>query len=661
MPLLAAALLLAQAPTLHVPAIFADNMVLQRNQPLPFFGTAQPGTHIDVTLNGHHAYTNAKRDGTWMVKLRPMDAGGPYTATITGDGTITLRNVMVGEVWLCSGQSNMEMRVGEARESQVAQSLADPDIRMFTVQHLSSEIPAPDVTGSWVTSSGDSVVNFSAVAYWYAVELHKKLGVPIGLIHSSWGGTPIEAWTSRHAYNVKPTLAPIVKNYLAGLHDFPERKAEYDRKLADWKESVYHTDTGNDGFGMRYPEPDCDTTSWRQVTLPNLLEVTENRQMDGAVWYRKTIDVPAEWAGKPLRLVLGTIKDFDITYFNGRRIGAIDDRTPYWYAVDRVYPVPPALVHAGANTIAVRIFNQFGPGGFTGGANQLKIAPADGSGEPIFLEGAWLSKVERYIEPATEEVVNSKPQPPFGPGHPWAPGGLYNGMIDPLIPYAIKGVLWYQGEANVNYAYQYRELFPTLIEDWRRRWEEGDMPFYFVQLAGYTERLNDPVESNWAELREAQAKALALPNTGMATAVDIGEANDIHPKNKREVGRRLALIALARDYGQKVIYTGPTMREVKFEGSEAHIQYDNVADGLKSVDGSALGAFTIAGEDHKFYWGVAKLVGNTVVVSNPYVPKPVAVRYAWANNPYVNLANSEGLPALPFRTDDWPGITSGAR
>jgi sialate O-acetylesterase len=660
MPLLLAALL-AQAPTLHMPAIFADNMVLQRNQPLPFFGTAQPGTPIEVSFNGRHAYTNARRDGTWSLKLRPMEAGGPYTATITGDGTLNFQNVMVGEVWLCSGQSNMEMRVGEARESQLAQSLADPAIRMFTVQRLSSETAAPDVQGSWVPASSGSVVNFSALAYWYAVELRKKLGVPIGLIHSSWGGTPVEAWTSRKAFLAKEPLAPIVRNYLASLKDFPERKAAYSRELAAWKERVYHNDTGNEGFGMGYASPDRNTSSWRQVTLPNLIEVTEGRQMDGAVWYRKTIDVPAEWAGKDLRLVLGTIDDFDDTYFNGRKIGGIDEKTPFWYAIDRVYPVPRALVHTGPNTIAVRVFDQFGTGGFTGGANELKIAPADGSADPIFLEGPWLSKIERYIEPATEEVVQSKPQPPYGPGHPWAPGGLFNGMIAPIIPYAIKGVIWYQGEANVNYAYQYRDMFPAMIEDWRKRWDEGDFPFYFVQLPNYTERTTDPVESNWAELREAQARALSLPNTGMATIIDLGEANDIHPKNKREVGRRLSLIALARDYGIPGVFSGPTFKSVQFANGEAQIQFDNVAGGLKSVDGGAIGGFTIAGSDHKFYWGVAKIQGNTIVVSNPYVPNPIAVRYAWANNPYVNLVNSEGLPATPFRTDDWPGITSGIK
>jgi len=652
-------MLLAQAPTLHMPALFSDNMVLQRGQSLPFFGTAAAGTKIDVTMNGHHASTVAKTDGTWNVSLRPMAAGGPYTATVAGDGTLTLRNVMVGEVWLCSGQSNMERRVSEADQSEAAQAEADPAIRMFTVTRSSLENPGADVAGTWVPAASDTVLNFSAVGYWYASILHKKLGVPIGIIHSSWGGTPGEAWIPRRTLRNSPTFAPMVDQYLTGLHDFPERKAKFDREFAEWKEKVYHTDISNDGFGMGYQDPDKDVSSWKQVTLPNLMEVTEGQDMDGAVWYRKTVELPPDWTAKDLRISLGPISDFDITYINGRRIGSVDDHYQYPYAVQRVYPIPPALAKGGTNVIAVRVFNQYGRGGFTGGAPLMKIYRHDGMDDPVSLAGPWLSKVERFIQPATPEVVASQPPPPYGPGHPWAPGGLFNGMISAMIPYAIKGAIWYQGEANVDRAYQYRELLPMLIEDWRKRWGQGDFPFYIVQLANYTQRVDQPGESNWAELREAQSMALKLPNTGLATIIDIGEANDIHPKNKLEVARRLSLIALDHEYGERSIFSGPIFRKVKFEGAEAHLEFDSLGDGLKTSDGIAVAGFTIAGEDRKFYWGTSKIVGNTVVVSCPYVAKPVAIRYGWANNPYVNLVNSVGLPASPFRTDDWPGITVG--
>lgn len=649
---------LAQAPTLHLPAFFSDNMVLQRDMQVPFFGTAAPGTSISVSLNGHHAETKAKADGTWMVKLRPMKAGGPYTATISGDGTVELRNVMIGEVWVCSGQSNMELHVGEANESQLAQNEADPAVRMFTVTRSSTEQPVSDVNGSWVVAKPDTVLQFSAAGYWFGSEIHKRLNVPVGLIFSAWGGTPAEAWTSRQTMLDSAAFGPYVRSYLASLKDFPKRKADYDRDMAAWKASVYHTDDGNDGFGMGYADPDFNTSTWHPCTLPNLLEVTENRIMDGAVWYRRDIDIPAEWAGKTLNLSLGTISDFDITYFNGRRVGGIDDKTPYWQSVDRVYPVPPALIHPGGkNTIAVRVFNQYARGGFTGGAAVMKIGPADGSAPSIPLAGPWISKIEKYMEQASDEVVHSQPETPFGPGHPWAPGGLYNAMINPLIPYAIRGTIWYQGEANVDRAYAYRELFPMMITDWRQHWGQGDFPFYFVQLPLYTPRQENPGESNWAELREAQAMTLKLPNTGMAVTLDLGEANDIHPKNKREVGHRLAMIAMQKTYGEDLITSGPVMKQVSFNGNQARVDFD--AHGpLKSVDGGAIGGFTIAGPDHKFYWGTATIQGNSVVVTCPYVSQATAIRYAWANNPYVNLSDDSNLPAAPFRTDNWPGITA---
>lgn len=653
-PFLVAAL--AQAPTLRLPSIFSDNMVLQRDASLPFFGTGKPGTSVSVALNGHHANTKVKPDGTWMLKLRPMKAGGPYTATITGDGTVTLRNVMVGEVWVCSGQSNMELRVSEANESQLAQAEADPAVRMFTVERFSAEQPAEDVKGSWVPAKPDTVLPFSAAGYWFGSELHKRLGVPVGLIHSSWGGTPAEAWISRDGLKENPALTSILTNYIASLKDFPTRKAQFDRDLAAWKAEVYHVDLGNDGYGLGYADPSRDVSSWNKVTLPNLIEVTEGRQMDGAVWYRKEIELPADWAGKTLHVCLGTIDDFDITYFNGHRIGMIDEKTQYWYAVDRVYPVPPALVKPGKNTIAIRVFDQFGRGGFTSGAPSMKIKLADGTGTPITLAGEWLSRIERYIRPASEETIASQPSPPFGPGHPWAPGGLYNGMISPFIPYAVKGAIWYQGEANVDRAYQYRELFPAMIQSWRKAWGQGDFPFFYVQLPNYTERLPSPAESNWAELREAQAMTLRLPNTGMAVTLDLGEANDIHPKSKREVGHRLAAIALDRLYGEHLAITGPTMKNVKFEEGKVVIEFDS-AGPLRTIDGGPIGGFTLAGEDRKFYFGDAKIEGNTVVVTCPLVLKPVALRYAWANNPYVNLTDDGGLPTAPFRTDDWPGIT----
>lgn len=655
-PLYAAACLLSQAPSIRVSSLFTDGMVLQRNQSIPFFGTARPGTKISVTLNNHHVFGRADADGTWKLNFHPMAAGGPYTASVVGDGTITIRNVMVGEVWFCSGQSNMEMRVDQANDIEAARAQADSEIRMFTVAHQSTETPVRDLGGSWVSATADSVANFSAVAYWFAVNVHKKLGVPVGLIHSSWGGTPGEAWTSRDALRQSPNLIPIVENYEKGLSGFADRKAKYDRDYQDWKASVYHSDLGNDGFGLGYADPMTDVSAWRAVTLPNLLEVTEGKDMDGAVWYRREVELPPNWDRKDLVLELGKISDFDTTYFNGVRIGEIDSHYPYAYAMSRVYPVPPALVHAGRNVIAVRVFNQYGRGGFTDGASKLRLLIKDHSQEPISLAGDWVSRIERFIEPASPELVQNQPQPPLGPGHPWAPGGLFYGMVAPVIPYGIRGVLWYQGESNTDRAYQYRDILTTLITDWRKKWNSPELPFLFVQLANYTQRAASPADSSWAELREAQALALQLPKTGMVTAIDIGEANDIHPKNKPEVGRRLSLVALNQVYGENIQSSGPVYKSFNVEDDSVHIQFTN-ATKLKTSDGAEVAGFTIAGEDRKFYWANARIVRNEVIVSCIYVPKPVSVRYGWANNPYVNLVNEEGLPAFPFRTDDWPGIT----
>jgi len=651
-------LLAATVPqsALKLPSIFSDHMVLQRDMPIPFFGSARPGSKIKVQLGSRFATTTAKADGTWLIKLRPMEAGGPHTVTVSGDGTVQYRDVMVGEVWVASGQSNMEWPVSQSFDVELAQKEADSRVREFAVTKVSVDSPAKDVTGGWKTATPNSVLTFSAVGYWFATDLRKWLNVPVGVIHTSWGGTPAEAWTSRDALEGKPALAHMVRTYLDSLKDYPQRKATYDKAYADWRKKVFHEDPSNEGYYRGYADLGRDTSDWRKVSLPNLIEVTEGQAIDGAVWYRRTIDIPAEWVGKDLKLELGPVDDFDDTYFNGRKVGKTDEKTPFWYAVPREYVVPRALVRPGANVVTIRVFDQFSRGGFTGATQAMKLSPVDGSGEPMMLGGEWLSKVEHRFEPASEELIRAEPQRPFGPGNPWVPSGLYNGMVAPVVGYGIRGAIWYQGESNAGRAHQYRELFPTMIQNWRRKWGQGDFPFYWVSLANFTERLAEPADSEWAELREAQTMTLSLPKTGQALAIDIGEANDIHPRNKREVGRRLALNALARDYGVKVEFAGPTYRTMKVETGEVRLEMDH-ADGLKTTDGRDPVGFAVAGADRKFRWAKARIEGTAIVLSHPEVPNPVAVRYAWANNPEVNLVNGSGLPATPFRTDDWPGLT----
>lgn len=652
---------LVTPPALEMPAIFSDHMVLQRQRPLPFFGVATPGTTITVKLDSQFATTTTKPDGTWKLELRAREAGGPYRLEVSGDGYLQYQDVMVGEVWVASGQSNMEWTIGQQNDIAKAREDANPNIRMYTVGRAAKEDPAKNVSGSgWMTANSENCVYFSAVGFWFANDLNHWLDVPVGIINASWGGTPAESWVRRSTLRANPSLAYLVNDYLAGLSDYPQRKAAYDVRLADYKEKAFAKDTGNEGSMNGYPSLNLPTGSWKKVKLPNLLEVTVGEQMDGAVWYRKNLDLPKDWLGKQLVMELGTIADFDDTYFNGRRIGGVERDAEYPYAVPRRYLIAPGLLRETGNVIAVRVFNRGGNGGFTGATDTLRLFPADGSAPAITLAGDWLCKVERKIQPPDASLIGQEPDRPYGPGHPWSPGSLWNGMVDPYVGYGMRGVIWYQGESNADRAEEYQTLFPTLITDWRKQWGIGDFPFYFVQLAGYSAQVPQPADSSWAELRDAQRGALALPNTGMAVALDLGDANDIHPRNKLEVGRRLSLIALSQLYGIEVRSRGPHFRTLEITGNQARVRFDD-ADGLRTFDGSAPRGFAIAGADRKFYWANATIDGTSVVLKSPNVPQPVAVRYAWATNPDVNLYNVSALPAEPFRTDDWPTLTAGAR
>jgi sialate O-acetylesterase len=368
--------------------------------------------------------------------------------------------------------------------------------------------------------------------------------------------------------------------------------------------------------------------------------------------------LPQSWAGKDLVLNLPPVDDYDTTYFNGTRVGGIGKETPNSYEKPRRYSVPGGLVHGGRNVIAVRVFDAAGNGGFAG-AGQMSLAPAgEKKGDLISLEGAWDYKVEAAFEPKHPDW-GSRPLAP-GPNNQNSPSVLYNAMLAPLTPYAIRGAIWYQGESNAGRAYQYRTLFPRMIRDWRRAWSEGDFPFYFVQLANWQPRKADPGESEWAELREAQSMTLRELHTGMAVIIDIGDTNDIHPRNKLDVGRRLAVWALAQTYHQSVEYSGPLYDSNSIEGNKIRIRLKHAA-GLKTSDGEMPKSFAIAGVDRKFYWAEAHIDGDTIVVSSSKVTRPVAVRYGWADNPEVNLYNGVNLPASPFRTDDWKGITADRR
>ena len=636
-----------------LPAIISDNMVLQQRGKVRLWGKANPGEHVIVTLQSRSTRTVADKQGRWEVWLGPLKAGGPFEIKIKGNNFLTVKNVLVGEVWLCSGQSNMEWPLVNTVDGAATVAQANyPEIRLFSVVHQTAASPRDDLEGRWVVTTPDEAAHFSAVGYFFGRELYQQLKVPIGLIHSSWGGTPAEAWTSHEALLSSPELKPILDRYESSLKDVPQSQEAYARALAAWEEKNLYLDAGNKGEALGYADPNFAATDWSKMDLPKQFE-TAGLLIDGAVWFRKSLELPEAWAGKELVLNLPPIDDHDVTYFNGKKIGSIGRETPNSYMVPRKYVVPGALVHPGKNVIAIRVFDSAGEGGFGGGA--MSIGPPDAvESEAMSLRGVWDYKVELALEPKHPDW-GTRPEA-VGVSNQNNPSVLYNAMIAPLVPFAIRGVIWYQGESNAGRAYQYRRLFPIMIRDWRRAWGSV-FPFYYVQLANWRARKAEPDESDWAELREAQMMTLREPNTGMAVTIDIGDTEDLHPRNKLDVGRRLAAWALARTYARNVTPSGPLFDRYTIEGDKVRIHFKYGA-GLKALDGGPLQGFAVAGADRRFVWADARIEGNTVIVSSPKIPKPVAVRYGWANNPIANLYNRAGLPASPFRTDDWPGVTA---
>ena len=646
---------LAQTPTTALQGLFTDNMVLQRDKTLPVWGTSAPGQKITVTIAGQTDSTVASSHGNWVVTFKPIHNPGPYTIAVDGDHHFEIHNVAVGEVWVCSGQSNMEFPTSAARDAAHELEFATfPDIRLYHVDKRTVDLPLRDVENKWEVCSGSTVRGFTAVGYFFARTVYQALHIPVGLIEADWGGTPAESWTTRSALVADPKLHKFIDDYEAARPNLEAAMQKYQRDLADYNAKTFLADSGNDGVKKGWADPNFDDSTWKDAPVPGEWNEVLKLNLIGGAWYRKEVTLPAGWAGKDISVSLGAIDDFDTSYFNGQQIGATGSETPGWWGVQRVYKIPGSLVKEGRNVIAVRVWNQTGPGGMTGGA---PIQLTASGGETVPIQGPWRFTIEKgtQLDPNLRQ-----PNMPMGPGNPWVPASLYNGMIACLPPFAIRGALWYQGESNADRAYQYRKLFPLMIRSWRAEFNQGDFPFYFVQLANFMARNNEPVESQWAELREAQDMTLKLPNTGMGTAIDVGEAADIHPKNKQEVGRRLALIALHQLYGQNTEFSGPTLRKISVASNgEVRIDFDHTTGGLVDKDGHLAG-FAVAGADHKFHWAIGRIDHNAVVLSCAEVPKPVAVRYGWANNPPLSLYNGFGLPAPPFRTDDWPGLTAAS-
>lgn len=635
--------------TLSAGSIFGSNMVLQQGSPVPVWGTAAPGAGVEVSFAGQKAAGKADATGAWKVALAPLTAsakGAELTITSGGE-KVTFTDVLVGEVWFCSGQSNMQWPVSQANNPREEIDASNhPNIRLFTVPRRPSSVRKSTMDdASWVACSPATSPSFSAVGYFFGRELNQKLGVPVGLINSSWGGTVAEAWTSREGLVGDPVVREISDKFEAGSTDINKRVEEYQKEIAELAKRT--TDVKNEGYPKGWAgAQETSDVEWKDMSLPGTWQ-SRGVQTHGIFWFRKTVEVPAAWAGKDLKLSIGATDKSDVTYFNNEQVGSVTvkDRPQDSWSFHRAYTVPGRLVKAGKNVIACRVHSDMYAAGMTGPAAVMNLSCPGSTGEQIPLTGTW-----RYaIEANYGHII--PPTPPVGPEHHNAPSRLHNGMVAPVTPFAMRGVIWYQGESNATRPTQYRSLFKTLIKDFRKQFQQEALAFHFVQLANYMAQSSEPTESDWARLREAQAMALELPNTGMAVIIDIGQGDDIHPTNKQDVGLRLAHSVMHGTYGKKDVHPcGPIYKKHEVKGDAVKVSFDHAYKGLVAKGGTVTG-FALAGADGKFHWADARIEGDAVVVSSAKVKEPKAVRYAWANNPVCSLYNGAGFPACPFRTD----------
>ena len=621
----------------RLPRLVRDSMILQRDTKIKIWGWASNGEKISIKFNKKNYKTKADANGNWSIFLSPLKAGGPYTMDIEGKNKISLKEILIGDVWFCSGQSNMvhQMNIHDVTYAKDIAEANYPEIRQFWIPTLTSlQGPKDDFpAGNWVPAIGDQVRPFSAVAFFFARDLYEKYHVPIGIINSSVGGTPIEAWISEEGLkDFSAIQTTIQKNkdtaYVNGL----ARSA----MAANANRSMQVLDKG-----MMEPVKWYDNAyvpkGWRPINIPGYWEDQGIKDLNGVVWYRKEINIPASMTGKPAKVFLGRIVDADALYINGKQVGL----TAYQYP-QRRYPVAADVLKAGKNIFVIRVTNTAGKGGFVPDKPYCVFIDND----TVDLRGTWQYKVGEVFQPRAGGPgafpINAQNQPT----------ALYNAMVAPAINYTIKGFLWYQGEANAGRAEEYAKLQPAQIIDWRNKWNQGELPFLYVQLPGFMDYNYLPSESGWATLRESQLKSLSVPNTAMAVAIDAGEWNDIHPDNKKIVGDRLALAAEKMVYGENVVASGPIYQSYVTDGNKIVISFSNVGSGLTTNDGEELSEFAIAGADKKFIWAKAKIEGDKVVVWNDSISDPKYVRYAWADNPVnPNLFNKEGFPASPFRTE----------
>lgn len=622
-----------------LPKLISDGMVLQRQSDVKIWGWAGTNEKIAVQFIGKTYQTEADASGKWNIVLPPLKAGGPYDMTITGKNTIVIKNILVGDVWLCSGQSNMELTMKRVspRYPEEIKNAGNKFIRYFAVpKTYNFQGPQSKLkSGKWISPNPSNILGFSAVSYFFAKALYDSLQVPVGVINSALGGSPVEAWI-----DIK-TLKKFPKYYHEALRFRSQNLRDSIEKADQERSHKWYSELQSKDLGYRNPSqtwrnPELNTSGWKTTNLPGYWANTSLGDVNGVVWFRKKIDVPASMANQPAKLLMGRIVDADSVFVNGTFVGT----TSYQYPPRR-YEIPAHVLKAGENTIVARIISNAGRGGFV----PDKPYQISNGKTTIDLKGPWQYR------------LGAKMAPLAGPTFiRWKPTGLYNAMIAPLENYRIKGAVWYQGESNADRPVEYRYLLKDMIASWRHHWNEGNFPFLVVQLPNYMKAVSEPSESNWALLRESQMKALSLPNTGLAVTIDLGEWNDIHPLDKKDVGNRLVWLAQKVAYGKTHSkYLSPLYQSMKVEGNRIVITFDQVGDGLTVNGGGELKQFAVAGMDKHFVWAKAKIIGkNKVAVYSNKIEHPVAVRYAWADNPEgVNLYTKEGLPAAPFRTDSW--------
>lgn len=620
---------------MHLPTMVSDGMVLQRNANVKVWGWSEPNEKITVRFLNHSYQTVTDLNGEWSVMLMKNEAGGPYEMEIEGKNKIVLHDILIGDVWICSGQSNMQLPMARVKDkyADIVKNTVNSSIRQFDVpEHYDFHTPCENTENSkWQSVNHDTILNFTAVGFFFAKYLYEIDSVPIGLIKIAIGGSCIEAWMDRESLKKYPEKIKAADQFcddqyvkqLIGCEEFREKQ---------WYEQLDKSDQGLQQDQLKWYEENYDDSDWKTMQIPSYWADEGLGVKNGAFWFRKEVILPASLAGMPARIFMGRIVDADYVYINGSFVGT----TAYQYP-PRKYDVPTGLLKEGRNTIVVRVISNRGKGGFiTEKPYQLIF-----ENESVDLTGEWKYRVGAFAEMLPDKTFLHQ-----------IPVGLFNGMLSPISKYAVKGVLWYQGESNTAEPENYESLFTEMIKQWRKTLKQDDLPFLYVQLPNYLERENMQALNKWTLLREAQLKALKVPNTAMAVAIDIGEWNDLHPLNKQDVGKRLSLAARKVVYGDSgVVAAGPLYYRMEIKENQAVLSFTDVGTGLMSKDGNQLRNFEIAGQDGVFYDADAYIENDQVIVSCKNVPIPAQVRYAWCDSPEnINFYNREGLPASPFRS-----------